>query len=424
MEPIVKFKGINFFYNKGKQNEAHILKDINIEINKGEYVAFYGPSGVGKSSLLYIISGIEMPDNGEIVVLGEELVNLSPYELSVYRQTNIGIIFQNFNLIPSLKNIDNAVLPMALVGINKKEREERMMKIFERLGVAHLANRFPGELSGGQQQRIAIARSMANNPPIILADEPLGNLDSKNAENVLDILRDFHKNDGKTIIVVTHEEWSLKDTDRVFYLRDGEVKKVEVNKNNIGGNKKDGQPILSSSQSNFSFAKRAEDIRLMFRGFSSFEEERLESYIIMRLRGKITRSEFLEKIDAPIKDGGVGLWKQTALRVSLYVEGFAKEEQEIRKMYDKIKKNPSTSIYTEVKHIREWVFKDIKIKFSKKQIKSIDEIISNYIKKMITMDNLIKIFNLPEKKGGIGMHINTSIQIAEKIALVVDRKDI
>ncbi len=422
MDPIVKFEGINFFYNKGKQNEAHILKDINIQIDKGEYVAFYGPSGGGKSSLLYIISGIEMPDSGDIVVSGEELVNLSPDDLAIYRQTNIGIIFQNFNLIPSLRNIDNAVLPMTLIGIPRREREKRMMKIFERLGITHLARRFPSELSGGQQQRVAIARSMANDPPIILADEPLGNLDSKNAENVLSILRDFHQKDGKTIIVVTHEEWSLKDTEKIFHLRDGEIKKIEIINKELTEKKNDEKSILNINVNKFTFMEKAKTIRSMFSGLSNFENERLESYIIMRLRGDITSSEFVEKIDMPVKEGGVGLWKQTASHIGSYVDGFAKEEEEIRNMYAKIKSNPNISIFEEVEHIRSWIFSGIKIEFSNEQIKNINEAITNYIRKIITIDDFIKVLNLPESNGGGGLYINTSIRIAEKIELVVNRK--
>ncbi len=423
MDSIIKLTGINFFYNKGKQNEAHILKDINIQINKGEYVAFYGPSGGGKSSLLYIISGIERPNNGDVTVSGEKLINLSPDELAIYRQSNIGIIFQNFNLIPSLRNMDNAVLPMALIGIPRKEREERMMKIFERLGITHLANRFPSELSGGQQQRVAIARAMANDPPIILADEPLGNLDSKNAENVLSILKDFHEKDGKTIIVVTHEEWSLKDTEKIFHMRDGEIKKVEINNRKQDEQKKEGETILNTISNKFSFEERAKTIRLMFNGFSNFENERLELYIAMRLRGDITSSEFVKKIDMPIKEGGVGLWKQTALHIGSYVDGFAEEEKEIKDLYKKINSETNISISKEIEHIRSWIFSGIKIEFSDTQIKKIDEAISNYIRKIITIDNFTKILDLPEKYGGVGLHINTSIRIAEKLEIAIDRKN-
>ena len=230
MKPIIELKGVDFYYDKGKPSEVHALRDANLEIKPGEYISFFGPSGCGKSTILYIISGVEQPEKGKVIVNGQDLIDFSFKELAVYRQLGIGIIFQNFNLIPSIKNIENVALPMAFLGISPNIRKKKAMEIFERLGIADLANRYPYELSGGQQQRVGIARALANDPPIILADEPIGNLDSDNATKVLNLLKEFNLKDGKTIIMVTHEAWSLRDVGRIFYMRDGAITKVETRK--------------------------------------------------------------------------------------------------------------------------------------------------------------------------------------------------
>jgi ABC-type lipoprotein export system ATPase subunit len=159
MESIIKFEGVNFYYNYGKTNETHALKDISFEIYPGEFVAVFGPSGCGKSTLLYLISGIEKAQKGNIEVLNKNYNSASLEELAVFRQIAFGLIFQTFNLLPSLKVIDNVMLPMAFVGVSPEKRKERALYLLERLGIKELAERYPHELSGGQQQRVGIAQS-------------------------------------------------------------------------------------------------------------------------------------------------------------------------------------------------------------------------------------------------------------------------
>lgn len=227
MEPIIKLENVDFFYDKGEKNELHALKNINIEIMPEEYAAFFGVSGSGKTTLLYIIAGIERVTEGKVFVAGKDIAQFNSQQLAIYRQMTVGIVFQQFNLIPSVSVLENITLPMAFLGMDMEERKEKAMVLLKRFGLGDFADRFPTELSGGQQQRVGIARALANDPPIVIADEPLGNLDSQNANLALDTLRELKEKDGRTIIMVTHEAWSLKDAEKVFHIKDGQVVKTE-----------------------------------------------------------------------------------------------------------------------------------------------------------------------------------------------------
>lgn len=224
---VIEMDKVNLWYNKGTGTEVHAIKDATLSIKQGEYVAFFGPSGCGKTSMLYTISGIDRYENGRVLINGVDTTERSNEEWAICRQTDIGIIFQQFNLIPSLTVLQNVTLPMTFLGRTFKESNEEGMKLLERLSLAPYAHRYPFELSGGQQQRVGIARALANNPPIIIADEPLGNLDSTSAKNVLAFLKELNEKDGRTIIMVTHEAWSLQDVGKIFYMQDGAVTGIE-----------------------------------------------------------------------------------------------------------------------------------------------------------------------------------------------------
>ena len=184
MEPIVKFKNLSVVYNLGKSNETWALKDITGEIYPEEYIIFFGPSGCGKSTLLYTIAGLEFPTRGEVIVGNKNLKDLCQKELINFHRSTIGMIFQAYNVLPSLSVRDNVVLPQMFLGTNdRKARRVIADELLTKLGILEQADKIPTEMSGGQQQRIGIARALINDQPIILADEPVGNLDSKSARS-------------------------------------------------------------------------------------------------------------------------------------------------------------------------------------------------------------------------------------------------
>lgn len=420
MESIIKLENVNFFYEKGKTTEFQALKNINLEIYPGEFIGIFGPSGCGKSTLLYIIAGIEKPQEGRVVVLNKNLVEVSAEDLAFYRQIGIGIIFQNFNLIPSIKNIDNVTLPMAFIGISKEKRRERGLELLKRLGIADLAERYPFELSGGQQQRVAVARALSNDSPIILCDEPIGNLDSLNAKIVLNILKEINQKERKTIIMVTHQAWTLTDTvNKIFYMRDGEIIKVEKKTLAL---QKEVKKIGSSYyyQRLFPKLKRGRIYSriladLVLRGHSRQELERLEKFIYQRLRRKIDKIAFQELLDKPFSQGGVGLWRKKAERVANSIEEVIKERRQIERIYKELEKNPADPLFEEMIKIQNWLLEDYRFHLSPLQKARLREAISNRIRNIILPDHFIKILDLPIEKGGVGLKINTSLKLSAKL---------
>ncbi|MEP1093959.1 MAG: ABC transporter ATP-binding protein [Cyclobacteriaceae bacterium] len=206
------------------------LKSVSINIDRGEYVAFMGPSGSGKSTLMNIIGCLDTPTSGTYILNENDVSDLTENELAEIRNKEIGFVFQTFNLLPRASALENVALPLVYAGISGSDREEKAMQSLANVGLEDRAHHKPNELSGGQRQRVAIARALVNDPSIILADEPTGNLDSKTSYGIMDLFQELHDG-GNTIIMVTHEEDIAEYSHRIVRLRDGLVESDEVNKN-------------------------------------------------------------------------------------------------------------------------------------------------------------------------------------------------
>ena len=202
--------------------ETWALQNVSLEVKEGEFVAIMGPSGCGKSTLLNILGLIDNPTEGTYLLNGTDVSRMQENERTELRKGTIGFVFQSFNLIEELNVVENIELPLLYMGIPRSERRRRVQEIMERVGIAHRAKHFPCQLSGGQQQRVAIARAVIPSPKIILADEPTGNLDSRNGREVMDLLAELHR-EGTTIIMVTHSQHDANYADRIVNLFDGEV---------------------------------------------------------------------------------------------------------------------------------------------------------------------------------------------------------
>lgn len=227
--PLIKIEKLTKGFGK---DDAHVqvLNGIDLEIYSGEYVIFFGPSGCGKSTLLNCIAGLEVPDSGKIKVRGEDISKFDKKELAQYRNKKIGMIFQQFNVLKSFNVLNNIALPQSFAGIPLRRRITRAKHLLKLFGLEKIAKRLPTEISGGQQQRVAIARSLVNNPWILIVDEPTGSLDSKASEEVMDLIEKLNSKSKRTVILVTHNPEQLKYAHRVFYLKDGQVIKEEKNK--------------------------------------------------------------------------------------------------------------------------------------------------------------------------------------------------
>lgn len=227
MSKIITTTDISKKYIMGSE-VIHALQCISININKGEYVAFMGPSGSGKSTLMNIIGCLDSPTSGTYVLNNNDVSDLTENQLAEIRNKEIGFVFQTFNLLPRASALENVALPLVYAGYSGSEREDKAYATLEGVGLGDRANHKPNELSGGQRQRVAIARALVNDPSIILADEPTGNLDSKTSYDIMDLFQKLH-DDGNTIIMVTHEEDISKYAHRVVRLRDGLVESDEKN---------------------------------------------------------------------------------------------------------------------------------------------------------------------------------------------------
>ena len=227
MTRIIETKEISRVYKMGSET-INALVSIDINIDKGEYVAFMGPSGSGKSTLMNIIGCLDTPSSGTYVLNGNDVSDLTENELAEIRNKEIGFVFQTFNLLPRASSLENVALPLVYAGLNKYDREDKAMEALESVGLADRAKHKPNELSGGQRQRVAIARALVNDPSIILADEPTGNLDSKTSYSIMDLFQELH-NKGNTIIMVTHEDDIAHYAHRIVRLRDGLIERDEVN---------------------------------------------------------------------------------------------------------------------------------------------------------------------------------------------------
>jgi len=198
--------------------------DVNLTIKKGEFISIVGPSGSGKSTMMNLVGALDLASRGEIYLDNNNIEHLEESDLARIRGKKIGFVFQTFNLIPTLTALENVMLPMLFQGVSKKEREERAKMLLDKVKLSHRINHFPNEMSGGERQRVAVARALANNPDIILADEPTGNLDSKTGEEIIKIFADLN-NEGKTIILVTHNLELAKRTKKIIKIRDGRIER-------------------------------------------------------------------------------------------------------------------------------------------------------------------------------------------------------
>ncbi|PBJ16002.1 ABC transporter ATP-binding protein [Flavobacterium sp. ACN6] len=212
--------------------ETKALSEISLTINQGDFLSIMGPSGSGKSTLLNIVGLLDSASEGSYELLGQEMVGLKEKPKSKARKENIGFIFQNFNLIDELSVYDNIELPLIYNNIPSAERKKKVNAIADKLGISHRLKHFPQQLSGGQQQRVAVARALINNPKIILADEPTGNLDSKNGNEVMELLTDLHAN-GATILMVTHSDYDASFSQKTILMKDGMILSEKLNHRNV-----------------------------------------------------------------------------------------------------------------------------------------------------------------------------------------------
>lgn len=237
LETLVEVQDMCKIYNPG-ENEVRALDHVSLKINKGEFVGIIGHSGSGKSTLMNMLGCLDVPTSGRYFLNGKDVSNLTDDELSDIRNVEIGFIFQGFNLIPNLTAKENVELPLIYRGVGRKERTALAEESLEMVGLSHRMDHKPSEMSGGQQQRVAIARAIAAKPPVILADEPTGNLDSKSTQEIMNVLKELHKS-GRTVILITHDDDIAAQVKRVIRIKDGKIEADFFNESEEDSNEDD-----------------------------------------------------------------------------------------------------------------------------------------------------------------------------------------
>lgn len=222
---ILEIKNLCKEYGKG-EIKVDALKNVSFDVEQGEFVAIVGPSGSGKSTLLHILGGVDTPTSGEVIISGTDIGKLNENNLAIFRRRQIGLIYQFYNLIPILNVEENMTLPILLDG--KKPDKKLLKDLVEKLGLEERIKHLPNQLSGGQQQRVSIGRALINHPALLLADEPTGNLDSKNSKEIISLLRKFNRENNQTVIIITHDERIALSADRVITIEDGQITKDEA----------------------------------------------------------------------------------------------------------------------------------------------------------------------------------------------------
>jgi putative ABC transport system ATP-binding protein len=314
LDPIISLKNLEIVYNLGKSNEYRAADGVTFDIYPEEYIIFFGPSGCGKSTLMYCILGALPPTGGEILVAGKNPYKQTADELVYYQRSTVGIIFQSFYLISSISVMDNVSLPQIFAGVPEKERNAHTMELLRRFGVDKQANKLPLNLSGGQQQRVAVARSLVGNPKILLADEPVGNLDSTSSDQVMGMLDDINKKEKKTVILITHDAKYLPYAHRVFYMSDGKCQRIVINPEKEQIYKTEKRAIVTEIEklARIHPYLSPEELRVksvvnyLTQEFNFDQIERLERGIRLAMDGKIDESGFFLFLASPLEKGGAG----------------------------------------------------------------------------------------------------------------------
>ena len=220
---MIEIKNLNKYFNKGKKNQIHVINNVSLTLNDNGLVALLGPSGSGKTTLLNIIGGLDKYDSGDLIINNKSTRKFHKTEWDAYRNNCIGFIFQNYNLINHISILDNVEMGMTLSGVSSSKRKKKALEVLEKVGLKEHAHKKPNQLSGGQMQRVAIARALANNPSIILADEPTGALDSKSSRLLLDSFKNLNERLKATILMVTHDAFTASYTHRILFIKDGKI---------------------------------------------------------------------------------------------------------------------------------------------------------------------------------------------------------
>ncbi len=439
VKPVIKINNLNITYFKGKPNEMKALKNINLEIFPGEFIIFFGPSGCGKSTLLYAIAGLETNITGEIIIDGKDINKLKSRELEKFHQQKIGMVFQAYYLIGSLSVLKNVILPQVVNrGSSNKERKDRAMELLKKFGVGMVADRFPSELSGGQQQRVATSRALINNPDILLADEPVGNLDSKSSKEVMNLFRELNDTQKKTTILVTHDPSHLNIAHRVFYLKDGEIVDVKKNRDLAPRESKQENEIYAAGDLNeakllsetysgletegagalLTRYKAKEIVSEVLTSFTSDELSSIESYVEkLFIDGVNDDGKMFSYLDKNIKNGGLGLDSRTARTLTERIKELIKKV----KILEGAEKGTKTVWSSEIiNQVGLYLIKEFKVRLRRQELLTkFNQAVKDRLGDKIDNKAFRVVLNKSVSRGGLGINIRVAKKISNRLELLI-----
>jgi len=405
-------------YNKGQDNEFHASDGVNMEIYPDEYIIFFGPSGCGKSTLLYSILGILPPTDGKVLVKGEDIYIYDAEDMVRFQTKIIGIMYQAFYLIPSLSIVDNVALPQIFEGIPPAQRRVRALELLKRFGIDKQADKLPDALSGGQIQRVSVARSLVNNPEIILADEPVGNLDSVSADAVMNTLAEINDKDKKTIILVTHDAKYLPYAHRVFFMKDGKITRIATNPEKKQIARVDKQKTMTTEMEQLvkihpyltpEELKVKSIVNYLTQDMTFEQLDRLEKATKIMLERKIDRGRFYEMLDRPFDDGGVGLTKNRAEVMTDRIEKILKQSEDVTRYR---RRQEGGNFFTNeeglVARLLSYVLGEYDEKIEPLQKTRLKSAIHDRISGLVKKEEFIAMLEKSQEKGGVGFSRKTT----------------
>lgn len=428
-KPLIVARDLSIIYNQGKSNEFKALTGVNTDIFEGEFIILFGPSGCGKSTLMYSIQGSLPPGEGTLLIKGDDVYAYPPSERVYFQRHVMGIIFQSFNLIGSLSVLDNVALPMIFCDSDRATRERRAQSLLDRFGVGHVSDKIPAMLSGGQQQRVSVARSMVNDPKILLADEPTGNLDSVSTQQVLDKIDEINTFDRRTIIMVSHNAAHLSYAHRVYYLKDGEIVREVVNPQRKQIKPvREGETIVTELEqlARLYPYDTVETLRVkslvnyLTQEYSFDQLVRMEHAIALFIQGKIDRNAFIKSMVAPFERGGAEVDEKEARRMATISQRMMDRADDVRRFRGK-RTNDDVffSQHKLAERMKEFLTGEYRIKLSKEQDKNMTELIADRVTGVIAEEDFNQRLMKGIRSGGLGLSEKEADQMTRYFEKVI-----
>jgi putative ABC transport system ATP-binding protein len=431
-KPIIFADTIEITYNLGKENEFKANKGTSLEIFEDEYIILFGPSGCGKSTLLYCMFGVLPPSSGKMYVNGESIYDYSPMQMVYFQRKTMGIMYQSFNLITSITVLDNVALPLIFDGIGPRERNDRAMELCRRFMIDHVAHKRPTLLSGGQQQRVSVARSLVNDPQILIADEPVGNLDSITAAQVMDTLAEINDKDKKTVILVTHDAKYLPYAHRIVYMADGRIERTVPNPEKKQILKlAPGTTIVTEIEQisriypydSPSELQVKSIVNYLTQDFTFDQVVRIERLTEQVLSGRMDGSSYLRLLMASYESGGAGVAVAQASTMAKKLVDIIERGRDIQRYRRATASEGTVRIKgTEyVNRVAEYVAGEMGLTLDMKAKSQFEDILSQRIGGFTKKDDFKAQLMLPVSEGGVGLSyksMHDTTRLVEKLIAI------